>query len=445
MRTCKKKCTRPIIIPPTYLLLSLAFLLLSPIKSTKDSQINEDDQSNRSHQDNSPLIDDKSPQHDHELQSGEQECNTTLLTMFGVSGDKRPKDDHATTTEKSFCRRNRRSCCSAFNIQSTNLSFAKGAKALKTKFEIVEELFSLFRGPLFLNYVTEHKGKDECHEPVKDLKMEIDNKTYGFFDMVYHRYQMMMVENLLMDVQLYVKKNLWFYGDLICTACNPNLQSHFILDQKGSSFEVHTNTCSEMMEEREFERNLLLLYNNFLHKTMQFVECVEDIKDREEDPEAEEDEEEISFVKLEEAQVSEFLDNFDNCWDDQKVSQPQCVTFCTKSLRLYKFPIDHLMHNYKVSLEIMYKAMTGNEISEYYEVIKDYEWKIDRENDAIAFYPQNELWSEYKFDELKWTFHTTKGQNIYKELMSKKYLEAETISLWGRAVVGALLALILIK
>jgi hypothetical protein len=366
--------------------------------------------------------------------------------MFGVSGDKRPKDDVATTSEKSFCRRNRRSCCSTFNIQSTNLSFAKGSKALRTKFEVIEELFSLFRGPLFLNYVMEHKGKDACHEPVKDLTMEIDNKSYGFFDLVYHRYQLMMVENLLMDVQLYVKKNLWFYGDLICTACNPDLQKHFKMDSNGSEFEVHTNTCSEMMEEREFERNLLLLYNNFLHKTMQFVECVEDIKDREEDPEAEnDDDDEVTFVKLDEAEVSKFLDSFDNCWDDQKVSQEECVDFCTKSLRLYKFPVNHLMHNYKVSLKILYKAMTGNEINDYYESIKDYEWKIDRENDAIAFYPQNELWGEYKFDELKWSYYTTKGQNIYKELMSKKYLEAESVVLWGRALITVLLAVVFFK
>ena len=377
------------------------------------------------------------------LESGEQECNADLLSMFGVSGEKRSKDAPATTTEKSFCRRNRRSCCSSFNIQSTNLSFVKGAQALRSKFEVIEELFSLFRGPLFTEYVMEHKGKEECHGPVEKLSMEIEGQEYGFFDYVFHRYQLMMVENLLMDVQIYVKKNLWFYGDLICTACNPELQRNFVLDKEGSTFEVHTNTCSEMMEEREFERNLLLLYKNFIHPTMQYIECVEDVKLKEEDPEAEDDDEEVAFINLEEAEVSAFLDDFDKCWDDQKVSQEECVAFCTKSLRLYKFPVNHLMHNYKVSLQILYKAMTTKDIGEYYEAIKDYEWKIDQENDPIAFYAQNDLWNEYQVEEIQWQYHPDRGQNVYKELMSKKYLDAASVGLWlSRAVVS--LALIVI-
>lgn len=374
-------------------------------------------------------------------EDGDKECNRELLALFGVSGDKRVKDEKATTYEKAFCRRNKRSCCSSFNIESTNMSFSKGAKALREKFEIIEELFSLFRGPLFLEYVSEHKGRDTCHEPVKDMNIELEGQVYNFFDHAYQRYQLMMIENLLMDVTIYVKKNLWFYGDLICLACNPDLQDHFKMDKGGSKLEVHTNTCSEILEEREFERNLLLVYDNYISKTMQFIECVEDIKVKEEDPEAEDEEEEdeAAFVKIDEAEKESFLGTFEDCWDDQNVEQAQCVEFCTKELRMYRFPISHLMHNFKLSLQIMYKAMTGNEIKDFYSDIKDMEWSIDHENDPIAFYPANEVYSEYKFEELTWEFHSSKGQNIYKELMSKKFLEFESAALKGAAALTALL------
>jgi hypothetical protein len=380
------------------------------------------------------------------LMENDIECKPDLLTLFGVTGEKRSKAQKATNSEKAFCRRNKISCCSTFNIESTNMAFAKGAKALRQKFEIVEELFSLFRGPLFMEYITEHKNKAVCQKEVEDMSLELEGQKYGFFDLGYQRYQLMMIENLLMDVVIYVRKNLWFYGDLICTACNPNLQDNFVLSKDGSALDVHTNTCSEMLEEREFERNLLLVYENYIFKTMKFIECVEDIKIKEEDPDAEEEEEDgIAFIKLDTEMVKRFLTDFDDCWDDQNVEQEECVNFCMKSLRLYNFPIPNLIHNYKVSLDIMYKAMTGNEISDFYEDIKDEEWKIDHENDPIAFYAQNELWNEYDFDNLEWRYHASKGQNIYKELMSKKFLDFESVSIKGFALVVSFISVFLIK
>ena len=406
-------------------------MFLSPIVSILDDE-------------HSDKINKQTTNYDQSLLAGDQECNVKLLGAFGVNGEKRSKDAKTTASEKSFCRRNKRSCCSSFNIQSTNMAFAKGSKALREKFEVVEELFSLFRGPLFMEYITEHAEKGTCKEEVKDLSINLGGKEYDYFTPAYQRYEIMMIENLLMDVVIYVKKNLWFYGNLICSACNPDIQNYFKMNKDGSELEVHTNTCSEMMEEREFERNLLLLYNNYLHKTIKFVECVEDIKVKEEDPDAE-DEDDFAFVNLNIEETDEFLTNFDTCWDDQNVKDSKCVEFCTKSLRLYKFPINHLMHNYKVSLDIMYKALTGIDIKEYYENIKDSEWNIDHENDAIAFFAQNELWTEFKFDTLKWSYHSSKGHNIYKEIMSKKYLDFDSILIKGVAIFTALTTLFLIK
>jgi len=298
-----------------------------------------------------------------------------------------------------------------------------------------------------MDYITEHKGKTECQAKVEDMSIEIEGHNYGFFEIPYQRYQHMMIENMLMDVVVYVKKNLWFYGDLICSACNPNLQHFFSVDSKGSELEVHINTCSEMMEEREFERNLLLVYQNYISKTISFVECVEDIKIKEEDPDAEEEEEddEVAFIALDAEEVKKFLGDFDDCWDDQNVEQEECVGFCSKSLRLYNFPIKNLMHNFKVSLQILYGAMTGNEISDFYETIKDEEWKVDHENDPIAFYAQNELWNEYGMDDLKWNYHASHGHNIYKELMSKKYLEFDGITMKSVSIFASLIALFMIK
>ena len=373
----------------------------------------------------------------------EQACSKPLLHAFGVEGGYLDKSVKATPLEKSFCRRNRMTCCSGANIHSTNANFAKGAMELTAKFEIIEEFFALFTGPKFIDYITEHNRDEKCNAIVKDMKLEIKGTEYGFFDHTFVRYQMEMVQNLLMDTELYVKKNIWFFGDTICSICSPTIQEYFTVSEEESSVKTHINTCSERIEEKEYEKNLVLIYENFVKLTMEFAECVQG-EGAEEGESQEEADKKHGLKPLDSAQVEKFLSEFEKCWDDQSVSDEDCKAFCTKSLRVYKFPIDNVFHNFKVSLGIMYSTMTGKDIAEYYEEIKEKEWKIEDENAIIEFFPENDDWRKYKMDDITWDFHASKGHNMYKEIMAKKYLnfKYENVAIYGVIIslVGILFA-----
>ena len=392
--------------------------------------------------------------HDDKLKAGDIECNVDLLEIFDLKGDKQVKDSKSLIEEKMYCRRNKRTCCSEQNIISSNVAFAKGAKALKEKFQVIEEFFTLFRGPLFSDYVIEHNSVSKCTKIVEDLNITIAEENFDYFTYTYQHYMMQMIENLLMDTELYVKKNLWFYGDIICSICNPTYQENFNLSKEGSKLNLHTNTCSEMMEEREYEKNILHFYSKFVEKTTKFVECIsgleEETEEEENENEKEPTEEEVNeqnnlkLIPLDKKQVDDFNKDFSTCWYDQNVIQLECSKFCSKSLRLYEFPIDDLLHNYKVSLHILYEALTTKDISEFYEQIKELEWKIGTENDPIAFFALNSFWQDYKIDTLTWSYHSSQGLNVYKEIMSKKYLDFEGSNIMG-VIVTLLMSIFLWK
>lgn len=372
-----------------------------------------------------------------------QTCSKPLLHAFGIEGGYLDKSIKASPLEKSFCRRNRMTCCTGANIFSTNANFAKGAMELKAKFEVIEEFFALFTGPKFLDFITEHNGNDKCNAIVKDMTLEIKGHDYGFFDITYMRYQMEMVQNLLMDTELYVKKNMWFFGDTICSICNPQIQEYFTVSEEESSIKMHINTCSERIEEKEYEKNLVLIYENFVKKTIEFIDCVQE--DDAEEGEAQEDtDKKYGLLPLDSAQVEKFLSDFEKCWDDQNVDDEDCKVTCTKSLRVYKFPIDNIFHNFQVSLSIMYNTMTGKDIAEYYEIIKEKEWKIEDDNTIIEFFPENEDWRKYKMNDIIWDFHASKGHNMYKEIMAKKYMnfKYENVAIYG--VIISLVAILFV-
>lgn len=381
---------------------------------------------NKSHRSN-PLTGQSTQRSMTKLLKGEGSriCKKTLLSLFGIKGTLQDNSITATPMEKSYCRRNDQSCCSAYNIESTNKEFSKGVYKLKKKFEVLEEVFALFKGPKFFDFITAYMDKGECRSHVDDLELELEGHTYKYFDETYQMYQKEMMDMILMDTEMYFKKNIWFYGDSICSICNPKIQEYFEVTKQGSSLAVNVNMCSERIEEREYERNLLLIYERHVSHTVKFVDCVLEADEAEEVSANSENDAKEVLELIDQTQRDEFLEMFDKCYEDKGVEDEECQHYCSKPLAWFQFPIDNLMHNFKVSLAILYKSMNDGEISEYYEDIKGMEWKIEDENEPIYFYKVSSDWEDYHMEDIEWTFHKTSGHNVYREIMSKRYLHYE--------------------
>ena len=93
--------------------------------------------------------------------------------------------------------------------------------------EIIEEYLSLFKGNKFLDLIKTIQEKDKCSELVKDLNVDINGTSYNYFSKIYQNLRMEEIANLLLDLEVYLKKTMWFYGDSICSICDPNQQQYY--------------------------------------------------------------------------------------------------------------------------------------------------------------------------------------------------------------------------
>ena len=170
---------------------------------------------------------------------------------------------------------------------------------------------------------------------------------------------------------------------------------------------------------------------------MEYIECLNNHED--DLPEEEEiSEEEMKkmnedktgsklFKPLNHDEVTKFSNTFMGCWDDEDVKKPECKELCTKDLRVYKFPFQNLLHNFHASLSIMYKFMTEQSIDEYYLNIKEKVWTLADAENNITFYPANEDWQNYNMSKINWNYSSKTGHDIYKEIMSKRYLDFQNV------------------
>ena len=71
--------------------------------------------------------------------------------------------------------------------------------------------------------------------------------------------------------------------------------------------------------------------------------------------------------------------------------------------------------------------MTEQSIDEYYLNIKEKVWTLADAENNITFYPANEDWQNYNMSKINWNYSSKTGHDIYKEIMSKRYLDFQNV------------------
>ena len=362
------------------------------------------------------------------IKSVDLDCNQDLLKTFKVGGTMMEKSRVPTPMEKAYCRRNRETCCTEQNILSINNYFAKGVKSFKAKMEVIEELFSLFKGKKFVELVETIKEQDHCTNIVKDLFIEINNTKYDFFSTIYQNIKLDHIANMLLDVETYIKKNIWFHGDIICSICNPKHQEHYKFREGGSTFHSHLTTCFEIMEEREFEVELLDLYENYISKVVELVNCGTDDDDKENESETEKLANDITddtkLVSLNAEAIEKLRSLHTKCVADKQLKTQECQEYCSKNMRIYNFPIPNFFRNMQVALNVLFEALAEADIGEFYEEIKGEEWKLGVFDEPVSFFEDNSLVEKFKVNDTQWVYSASEGDNMYREIMSKKFTNA---------------------
>lgn len=69
------------------------------------------------------------------------------------------------------------------------------------------------------------------------------------------------IEDLINDSHLYYKKILWFYGDSICSICNPKDATDFHFDGTKWTMNLNVSTCYDHLLTQEFELRTSTIYS----------------------------------------------------------------------------------------------------------------------------------------------------------------------------------------
>lgn len=350
---------------------------------------------------------------DYNIHQGE--CDKDLLSIFGiiVSDENPEKPVAATARETSYCRRNRHTCCSAKEISSSNLNFSKAAKKMRESFEVFEELVTLFKGPAYKKIILEAEKENKCMDVLKNSKLYNNAENFEKFMEIELPGKIDEIESLVNDTQLYVKKNLWFYGNMICTVCNPSEVSFFKLDaENGSTITSHVSNCAELLEMSEFETRASLAYNDVIQVFVDLVSCKNGWEEGNEN----------LLEKLDMTVIDERTEKFYDCYEKFNFSSPECQDICkSKKINKYEFPIK-FFKSVGQALKLLYEELTEKDIEEYYEVVKESNFEEIISDDPITFYQSNSEFEKYGMDKLSWEVDNEEGITLYNDHMGKLYI-----------------------
>ena len=212
---------------------------------------------------------------------GELECNNKLLPLFGMSGEFYGPliSNHQ---EKQYCPKNEMTCCTSENIDSIQKDFRHGVRQLRRRTDMLEELLTLFKGQKFMDAIKELENPknnycDHVFEGNTEKRLEFIEES-NLMNNSEH------VANMLVDLEAYIKKQQWFYGNFVCAICNPYNHKYFRLGRDNSSMVVHSHTCTELFEQKDFELKIAELYRDFINPYANLAKCLVDRNNTDDNP-----------------------------------------------------------------------------------------------------------------------------------------------------------------
>lgn len=382
--------------------------------SVVDNSLNQKSQNNILNIDSAKAMNLSKKNEEHQQESNQAEpqkpCQVDVLKYFGMSQDRFFEFARKSTIEvKSYCRRNLYTCCSVEHIKSVTNNFQSATKKLIKLFEPVEELLILFKGPVYKNFINEIRGDETCISYVEEMMASNAQNAYDFLDPKNIQERNEEIFSLLVDLEYYIKNQIWFYGNLVCTICNPDQNMFFDVKLARPRVKALINTCSDVLESYDFELRLAKLYNSFLKPLADLIICHTDIMN----------EGEVHLSYIPQQDIDDMERKFRSCYSNLNGRNRDCIEICSKSLTSFAPNID-ILTPMKEALRIIFRKLTKQNIVDYYREIKKEDFE-DVHLQTIFFFSQS--WSRFKSQEttaFSWTFSNS-GANIYNNHIAKKF------------------------
>ena len=342
-------------------------------------------------------------------------CQDGVIGAFQItpSIQNSNEPEKATHGTLDFCRKNKKTCCNEEQLNGIAAAYYKSYQDLVKAFEIFEEAMSIFIGPKFeqeiLSQITlEHLNKkEECAQYAKNpLKTESLKDPINFSpELESIQFQMNELRNLLSETAYYVKRQGWFYGNLICTACNPADHEYIKVEGHKVTLTASHSTCLEIFDMKEYEYRMMTAFTKFLVPAANTYKCM---TATEKEPFGED--QVIKPTKIEE--IIENNKNYRFCFEEFDHETEVCQKQCEKDLHEIQIPGDELDLMLDV-VKVFFPVLTGVELEDYYTTIKNR--PLENNPTKASFFPKDSIQLEMVYEKA--------GIHIFNNHWSKKFLE----------------------
>lgn len=360
------------------------------------------------------------------------DCKKDVLNLIGIEGSI-AKAQEATPKERMFCHRNQFTCCNHKEIASLQSTFKEHLKEYNREVSVLEELLTAFRGPKFMEFYSETvENTSPDFEYCKDLAAKVSPDYWSF---AFRSQYIIEIETLYNDIEKYIKRNIYWAANTVCSVCDPFNHQFFDMDAK--TVKGNAGTCREILEEREFELRFARVYNSLIRPTALVMRCIanEEFKTKDEKKEAVEDE----LSPIEENQLNTLLEKFAKCYYENQEGidseKANCEELCDRKLGTFN-TIVPIVKVARRGLSEIFKYLMGGEdsIEEYYKETKDLDFYLEKVESPISFL--NSIEGKAKLTDLKWNYAPAGGLVVMTDHMQKKFYK------FAPALTTALVALI---
>lgn len=350
------------------------------------------------------------------ISSKHGKCNDKLLERFGikVESTENQKPFKAIPDELEYCKNNKDTCCTLNEIESITSKYLRSYNKLLSIFEPVEEMLTLFVGKKFYETFLKDLSGDEIKtkgcEDYTHYTDQKDNLSFNLLDAEFIDQMLREITGLTSELQMFIKRQHWFYGNLICTICNPTDQEYVEIAESKVKITAISGTCLELFDMKEIEMRLAKLYQIFLRPIANLHLCLNKNEDDKIPLENE-----LSSMNID--SLASWIESHQKCSEEFDIVDPNCLNLCKKNLSTYSVSSD-IISKFANSLEFYFPLLTGMEAKLFYEIRKLQDYPEVRQN-SVEFYnlgrnDKNEDNFVLEFNE--------KGSNIFGNHWSKKFL-----------------------
>lgn len=340
-------------------------------------------------------------------------CKKDIIRAFGLTnlkeGDKPFLAEH---DELDYCRRNKYSCCSGSDFAQMVPHYYKSHQAMQKLIEPIEEMATLFKGPKMAEEILEKLTPKRIQErgctaysvapkTGAQINFSLENKdTLGLY---------LEVQSLMSELDFYVKRQGWFYGNILCSICNPEDQEYLKASDNKITIISTASTCSELFDMKEWEVRLGYVYSRFLRPIANTYKCV----NREGDEPFKSDEvlPELNLENLE-----KLFKSFRVCSGEFSIDSEDCLSLCRKSISTFTFS-EEILTAYIHSLKFFFPILTEMEIENFYLERKSQAF-VETIISSVQFFEVASVAPENLILEFK-----EHGINIFNNHWSKKWQE----------------------